>query len=350
MSATELALALEEELSLLVSGDIANAGRLTVSGPIVVGRQSAIYRAVAQDGKARFALKVYIGSAGNDDPVVTATRQFAALEKARERLGLRGEAQLAKPLAILKTRGALVIEWIEGRNLLRVMRRGWLGPRDCSLLMEQAGNWLRQLHDAGERSVVRLDAAAMADEARLELARCASRPKVELLCKTLVAAAPFVTASEHQASWAHGDFKSANLMLRKGTVVGIDVDLRERGPVVFDVASFLNDLGVNLRFPGMWRLLPFEDRLEQAFLRAYRAVDTIPVTTLRFVQLCALAGVWATETRLTRLDIHARFASKAFFALARRVSIRLSDLVLHPEKRCAPSETPVLDRRKGSRA
>jgi hypothetical protein len=116
-------------------------------------------------------------------------------------------------------------------------------------------------------------------------------------------------------------------MLRDEGLVGIDVDLGRCGPVLFDVTSFLNDLSVNLRFPGMLRLLPFEDKLEQSFLRGYGAADTITDLSLRFVQLCTLASVWATETLRTPGGIRGRFSSRSFGALARRVATKLVELV-----------------------
>src|SRR5204862_3797078 len=106
---------------------------------------------------------------------------------------------------------------------------------------------------------------------------------VGCLHDALSAAAPLVTSSQHVSSWAHGDFKASNLMVRDGALVGIDVDLGRRGPVLFDVAAFLNDLSVNLRFPGMLRLLPFEDKLEQSFLRGYRSADSMSELSIRFV-------------------------------------------------------------------
>jgi Ser/Thr protein kinase RdoA (MazF antagonist) len=336
MSAAPVFRHLEEDLALAVYGANSGEHKVTVRGPVAVGRHAAVYQAKAKDGKALFAVKVYLGYDRQYDPVAMATRQFAALEKARKALGRTGEGHLAKPFAVLKTHGALVVEWIEGRSVLEVMRQGWVGIDAYMTRVEQAGEWLRHLHDAGEPSFVRLDGAVMADGARAELAACVGNTSVERLYGALVAAAPRVSSSEQPSSWAHGDFKASNIIRRDEGLVGIDVDLGRRGPVLFDVTSFLNDLSVNLRFPGMMRLLPFEDKLEQAFLRGYRSVDTITAVSLRFVQLCTLASVWAAETLRAPTGIRARFASMSFAALARRLATKL-DLV-EAEQRGALSE------------
>lgn len=326
MSAAHVGQHLEEQLALAITGASSGQHKVTVSGPVAVGRHAAVYQAKAQDGKAVFAVKVYLYD-GHYDPVAMATRQFAALDKARQALGRTGEGHLAKPFAVLKTHGALVVEWIEGRSVLELMRQGWVGIDAYMTLVEQAGEWLRLLHDAGEPSFVRLDGAAMVEGAQAELAACVGNSSVETLYGALVAAAPRVSSSEQPSSWAHGDFKASNIILRDHGLVGIDVDLGRRGPVLFDVTSFLNDLSVNLRFPGMLRLLPFEDKLEQAFLRGYRSVDTITGVSLRFVQLCALASVWAAETLRAPTGFRARLASMSFAALARRVATKLVGLV-----------------------
>ena len=320
MASAEMCRNLEAELALAIDGASGSKRQLAVSGPIAIGRHAAVYQAKAQDGAARFAVKVYLGPDMHYDPVTMATRQFTALEKARRALGPGGERQLPKPFAVLKTNGALAVEWIEGRSVLAFMRQGWVGIDAYMSLVEQAGQWLRKLHDAGEPSLIRLDGSAMTDEARAELTRCTSGSSVERLHGALSAAAPRITSSEHMSSWAHGDFKASNIMVRDDALVGIDVDLGSRGPVLFDVASFLNDLSINLRFPGMLRLLPFEDKLEQSFLRGYRSADSISEVSLRFVQLCTLASVWAAEILRAPKGIRARFSSRS--CAARRVGAR----------------------------
>ena len=48
---------LEEELALAIYGASSGEHRLTVSGPVAVGRHAAVYQAKAQDGKARLDRK-----------------------------------------------------------------------------------------------------------------------------------------------------------------------------------------------------------------------------------------------------------------------------------------------------
>jgi hypothetical protein len=139
----------------------------------------------------------------------------------------------------------------------------------------------------------------LAADAQEALARCIPARVAGRARDVLSNALAKLDYVECDATWAHGDFKLTNLVAASDNLIGIDLQLVHRGPVVFDVASFLNDFAVSARIPGMLRLLNRERRLERAFLDHYGMCErSIAKMALHFVRLCALAETWATETSL----------------------------------------------------
>jgi aminoglycoside phosphotransferase (APT) family kinase protein len=297
-TAVGVAGALTQELAQVCSALGHEKGDLMLRAPSFTGRNSVIYK-VETDGPGRvYAIKHFrtVDQAVNAREL--AARQFTGMRKAYDIAGPHGGHLVPKPYAILDRSAAIVVEWVAGSNLLELLRQGWALPRAYTELIANAGKWLRAVHDAGAPTETELPAEILLLDAEAALARCVPASVARRASRALANALPAVRGNKCVETWAHGDFKPANLMVAKenGNLVGLDLQLSKRGPGVFDVASFLNDLAVNLRMPGMLRLLVGERAFEHAFLDEYWRRKTKRDVALQFVRLCSLAETWATET------------------------------------------------------
>jgi len=256
-----------------------------------------VYKVEPGDTGRMYAVKLFRENGGSGHARELAKRQFKAMSTAYAIVGPDRRHLVPRPYAILERHAAVVVEWIPGSDMLELLRRGWRPPTAYARLVAQAGEWLRALHDAGAPTRTALPAERLIHDAESALARCLPIRAARRASRALADVLPIARSAECAETWAHGDFKLANLMVTNGGLVGIDLQLSQRGPAIFDVASFLNDLAVNLRMPGMWRLLKGESLLERSFLDRYGQREAgAPDIDLLFVRLCSLAETWASET------------------------------------------------------
>lgn len=228
---------------------------IKVTGPLRSNGFSRIYRGSGGMFPCPVAIKQFLWDPSGASPTESARTYFHGLQKMAE-IAARLDLPAIEPRALLESHGIVVATWIEGPTLARSLFRESAVRRQE--LIRDAGVWLARLHHGGDVERRPPDVAGMLARLETELAERAggagplARRALSLLRSIgrLLAAQPVL--------WSHhyGDFKPANLIVREGRLVAIDVELLFAAPTVWDAAHFLNHLQLEFYSPrGMprWR-------------------------------------------------------------------------------------------------
>jgi hypothetical protein len=139
--------------------------------------------------------------------------------------------------------------------------------------------WLAHLHQASGVERRSPDVADMLAQLEAELAEKAdeTRSLTRRALSLLRTAVPLLATQPVPWSRHYGDFKPANLIVREGRLVGIDLELVLAAPTVRDAAHFLNHLQLKFYSPRVlprWRESP---KLAELFCRGYSDVCGEPL-------------------------------------------------------------------------
>lgn len=201
---------------------------------------------------------------------------------------------------LLTDQGILITEWIEGSSLRELLLNWRLGPRRALKLLEQAGIWLRRFHAYEPMAARPLDCAAILESLRKQMdateSDFARNVKVRTAIELLTRLAPEVGRIAIPRVWIHGDFHAGNLMVTGSRICGIDVSLAHKSEIVRDLAPFLNHMMLLAYHPVGLRMLPWRERLAEAFLAGY-CHDGLAVTprVLTWVRLSSILVVWMQQ-------------------------------------------------------
>ena len=166
-------------------------------------------------------------------------------------------------------------------------------------LVADAGRWLRHFHDARMLNHGFLDTGLqLADYDQLLASSGSIDPQSAAAVQLLRETAESIDAVPLARSWAHGDFKSANILTSDEGMFGIDVSGRHNGVVAFDLAMFLNDLAM---FAYGWRARHLEANLpglEAAFLTGYGIEPSgQAASAITWLRTILLVSTWSNLSR-----------------------------------------------------
>ena len=253
--------------------------------------------------------KVGRGAGVHKDALAQSRREYEALCELQRVFPQDKRYGTLMPLDYLESagNGIVITRYFRGDDL------GRLRPLDSSATREacrSAGIWLRKLHESGDSGTQR-GVLGVADK----LAYLAStyggvlgadaetRKAWELLAQE-AARAEMVAVR-----WVrlHGDFKPENMLCDGTKYVGLDIDWRNVGAAVYDLAPFLNHLRLVGRVMGRVRANGLCELAEAEFMAGYGG--SVPVYALRWAQLyfalCYL-GSHRAHGRLMAIYAHLR--------------------------------------------
>ena len=294
---------------------------VTLSGPVSVRSNSEVFR-VSIGGRqpALAALKVCLLSGTKTPDEAAAKSQFQALERVSAVLS-NGEDifRVPVPLYLSTENGIFAMSWADGESLTQKMQRlgifesGWIW-------FENVGAWLGNFHRLGP---LKEKTADFAD--RLEV--------LDQICANPLPDKPFARAAlllrdelpslmgiSSQTSWLHGDCKTDNFILGTDKTYGIDIGLAHENPVEYDLAQFLNNLGLLLSSPRYYHLRSMASELESSFLRGYeRTGPAISLPYLKWLRLNFLLSFWHSQWLGRKPSVRHWMLNREFSKLARRL-------------------------------
>ncbi|MGR7026285.1 aminoglycoside phosphotransferase family protein [Geodermatophilus sp. URMC 62] len=240
---------------------------------------------------------------------LAAEQEYAALVRLAAHFDARGAAVgVPAPVALLPGLGGLATAYVPGPALSDLLHAGRvLSPAMPLDGVGRAADFLRVLHEVDPAPSAPLDLASEAERVRCLLSDrlvAAGLPVPPGVLRAL-AAVPDVRVPVRRVR-LHGDWTPANVLLpAPGSVVGIDVDLREVGPPEEDLARFVAFTAGSAPFL-LDATLPEHLRrhrpLVACFLGRYEAGGSrvsAPVFELRLLH--QLAGRWLRLRELARL-------------------------------------------------
>ena len=295
-----------------------------LNGPISVRNNSEVFRAVVTAPvPVDAALKICLIPRTVDADSSVAREQFEALERVSIELDKRGTRYcVPRPLCLLSQWGAFAMTWADGESLTQKLSRA-VSIFQGAQWFEEAGAWLGNFHNAGPRRRQRVD---LGDRISALREVCVT-PLPGVLFANAIAKlqndALNLSGIDVHTSWLHGDCKTDNIILGVDKVFGIDIALAHENPVEYDIAQFLNNLGLLLSSPRYIYLWGMQSRFEAAFLRGYsREGPSVCTAYLDWLRLNFLVCFWHAEVGSQRQTLRGRVLSHMFVRSVRRLYVR----------------------------
>jgi hypothetical protein len=269
---------------------IGEAGRIRISSPVWRGRNAHVYRVEAPWLASPAALKVCRRWANGEPDHRAARRQYDALVKVDAAMGREGRYRVPEPYALFEDAACHLVAWVEGTSLEKELSSVPIGNGHASRLITDAGAWLRHFHDARRLGDSRLDTGKqVADLAELRAIAPERSRQFARTFEIVCASAEGVAAIDVPRSWAHGDYKPANLFTDGQRFYGFDVHVDNSDVVAFDIAQFLNGLAMIGGSVKTRRFAGHMEDFEAAFWDGYAVSPscnlTLVVSWLRAVLL-----------------------------------------------------------------
>ena len=221
---------------------------IKVTGPLSSNGFSRIYHGSGGMFPCPVAIKQFLWDPSGASPAASARTYFHGLQKMAD-MAARMDVPAIEPYALLEPYGIVIATWIEGPTLARSLYRRSAAGRQG--LIRDAGIWLARLHHEGGVERRPPDVAGMLTHLETGLAERTGGGGA-LTCRALALLRSIGRLLATQpVHWSHhyGDFKPANLILRDGRLVAIDVELLFAAPTVWDAAHFLNHLQLEFYSP-----------------------------------------------------------------------------------------------------
>ena len=237
---------------------------------------------------------------------VAAEREFGALTTLFERTSKSGVSPLAPmPLVLCPEHAAYAMTWVSGNTATRAVLSPLTDLGRAAKLGASAGDWLRRFHALRSLSLRRNDFEAKVDFVHQLAEKAENRdPLLRRAAGVLVDLASDAAAQALPASWLHGDMKSDNLLIDGNEMTGLDVQMDIENTVAYDLAPFLNHLGLLRWSPrGVLRQRKL-DCMARAFLQAYSPDSEhwkLPLLWLRSYLLIQIAAPSAKASALRRI-------------------------------------------------
>lgn len=260
-----------------------------VTGPLGSNGFSRVFRVFRGDGgmfPCPVAIKQFLWDPSGASPAESARTYFQGLQQMAE-ITARLDLCATEPYALLESHGIVVASWIEGPTLARSLLRG--SAARTHALIRDAGIWLARLHHASGVERRSPDVAEMLARLEAELAEKAdgTGALTRRALSLLRAGVPLLATRPVPWSRHHGDFKPANLIVRDGRLIGIDIELLFATPTVRDAAHFLNHLQLKFYSPHAMPRWRESQKLTELFCRGYAdaAGEPLPHRLLQWQRL-----------------------------------------------------------------
>lgn len=267
---------------------------IRIEGPVFRGINSIVYKGHGSFFSGPVAIKLC--RLTND--AEGAAYQYEALVRVSQRYPTGNGMTVPEPVVVIADHGILVTRWIDGVALKVLLRDAHQNQTEICSCLARAGEWLRRFHDCYPNRSAPVDVAHHFDLVTRAIAGHGGE-------SALVARALDVARKSAQTladipvpwSWIHGDFKPENVLLGGNQTVGLDMGARFDGPVLLDIAYFLNHLELDLLHPRAIRLIPHGKRLRDAFCEGYDLrVHTPSTAPLSWLRLVSAIGLYANLT------------------------------------------------------
>lgn len=267
--------------------------------PLAVRENSLLFYTECTGLPSPAVLKVCLNASTREFDGAAALEQYDAARRVHTAMRNAFAVSVPEPYLVRPDVGLMVMEWIPGVSMGRVLSSWRCSPATASDCIVRCAKWLRAFHDAGACSPGHLDIQqrlARVDE--MESRRAVPDPVFRKGVNELRAAASAAAETVLARAWIHGDFKADNLILSGERTIGVDVHLRDENAVVYDLASFLNNLALTLCEPSGWLLARSHARLRSMFVSTYFGASREDVLLpLKWVQLFMLLYRWHAARR-----------------------------------------------------
>lgn len=287
---------------------------LTLVGSPHISARSRVYQLAGLRGGPRYVLKIPSPGAPSLDslPPLSAPAQFAALQRACRLYAHEDTHAVARPVALLRDLGGLLVQYIPGDTVSKAVERSVWEPVRAHKAVAAAGDALRRLHRRARRPDVETSLSQLVEDI-LAAEASALRPSGLQLpdeVRRVVDTVPARTVATRRAL-LHGDYVGLNLILtRDDEVAMIDPVLVAEGLPEDDVTRFLTVLAAAPVFVA-GAVLPsirmLRRNLERTFLAGYGDLDQPAVLELRLLRQHALR--WRRRREHSRLAGHSGLMS-----------------------------------------
>lgn len=210
------------------------------SAKLITARpRSRIFRGRTEAGE--IALKQCILLEDGSPDIPAATLEFESLQSLESATREAGMARLVpKPIGFSRSHAVMAMSWEHGSTLSDLIMSFQIGPQRAGEYGEMAGKLLNQVHGLQWRAEQSGNFQGILQFLETELPEPATpNPFFDSCFHLLRILAPEADAIPVPASWALGDFKTDNILVRPEGPLLLDVQLLEIKPVVFNIAQFL---------------------------------------------------------------------------------------------------------------
>lgn len=296
------------------------AGDLIVHGPLTRRDYSRVFRVQSSALPSASVMKLCLKTGSFVPNPRDARQQYSILEKIHAASANRGLHLVPQPYLLMEPEGVFLAEWIKG-DIMATRLFGWelrFRPVNRLNLIKSAAEWLRSFHQllslpsgplelqSKVLTLKELEADGFQENEIFRncaayLARCADRAgSVQL-----------------ERSWLHGDFKADNLIVTGEKTIGIDIQAQTCDAIIYDIAQFLNNIELNVRYLHNRRLFRTRETLYDHFIHCYFGPEhgtyDLPLLWIRgYMLLCG----WH-EMKNTGSSIGSRLTQNCYRAATR---------------------------------
>jgi len=255
----------------------------------------------------------------------SAHSQYDALHRVSLAMGDGSEFSVPRPYLVQADIGLLAMEWVSGASMTDLVFSWRCNPAQAQQLVARGGRWLRHFHACHALAPGRLDIEdKLAFVAEMESDGVVSDQVFIRALRRLRESAKAAAAVTLNRSWMHGDFKTNNLIVSGARTMGVDIHLHNEGPVIYDLAPFLNHLELRLWHPGGWRLFGSRALLHETFITNYlEGRDDAIAGPLAWVRLYMILAEWHTARTHSGSWPHSSFLNFCYRRVASRLITRI---------------------------
>ncbi|HJV94106.1 MAG TPA: aminoglycoside phosphotransferase family protein [Azonexus sp.] len=306
---------------------------VALEGPISVRDNSEVFHATIDTAvPLEAAIKRCLLPQTKRPDEAAAKEQFVALQRVHTAFANRNRRyRVPTPLFLAPALGTLAMSWVAGESLTRKLRHPAVFIEGARWF-EAIGAWLGNFHQAGPRRRRRVDLGQQLRVAEELRASPLPDRSFATALLTVQKTAPLLTDIEVEVSWLHGDCKTDNFILCGQDVYGIDISLCHENPVEYDLAMFLNNLGLILASPQHLHLLGMQSKLEKAFWRGYMSTGpSVSHAYLDWLRLVFSLSFWHTTLTDRKRNLRSWMLNRMFKKLVKRLSRKIALTAAGPE-------------------
>jgi tRNA A-37 threonylcarbamoyl transferase component Bud32 len=236
------------------------------------------FRHRSQPKVAPILVKRRTGYASDELAEEMAAREFATLERLKERSGLALEGTVPLPLALFPELSAIAVSKLPGKDLRSILWRkvnilsGRFRQKQLGRITLLVGQWLRQFHESTRRPPTQFDDSAFLAEVKDWLDQCSSggleRTTVEEIWELTSKVSQRGSGQLAVRAAKHGDFIPANILIAGEHIAVLDFEDFGECDVIYE------DIGMLCAYFAFMRESPLYfrqaiDAMTLSFLQGY---------------------------------------------------------------------------------